>query len=66
MEVLPDGREKVYQDSGELNALGVVKFVFPNHFGIFMHDTPHKKFFERDIRAYSHGCIRLQDPMDVA
>ncbi|MBL6974671.1 MAG: L,D-transpeptidase family protein [Deltaproteobacteria bacterium] len=66
VEVLPDGREKVYQDSGELNALGVVKFVFPNHFGIFMHDTPHKKFFERDIRAYSHGCIRLQDPMDVA
>lgn len=66
VEVLPDGREKVYQDSGEQNALGVVKFFFPNPFGIFMHDTPHKKFFKRDIRGYSHGCIRLQNPMDVA
>ena len=66
VEVLPDGREKVYQDSGEENALGRVKFVFPNPYGIFMHDTPHKKYFKRDIRAYSHGCIRLQDPMKVA
>jgi len=66
VEILPDGRERVYQESGNENALGRVKFVFPNPYGIFMHDTPHKHFFNRDIRAYSHGCIRLHDPLDVA
>ena len=62
----PDGSEEIYQDSGDQNALGRVKFVFPNPYGIFMHDTNQKPFFEREIRAFSHGCIRLQDPFDVA
>jgi len=66
VEVLPDGREKVYQDSGDENALGRVKFVFPNPYGIFMHDTPQKRYFKKEIRAYSHGCVRLKDPMEVA
>ncbi len=66
VKTLPDGRELIYQDAGDSNALGRVKFVFPNPFGIFMHDTNLKKFFDREIRAYSHGCIRLQDPFKVA
>ncbi len=66
VKVLPDGREVIYQDSGDSNALGRVKFVFPNSFGIFMHDTNNKRIFDREIRAFSHGCIRLQDPFKVA
>ncbi|MBP7124966.1 L,D-transpeptidase family protein [Myxococcota bacterium] len=61
----PDGTEEVYQDSGDQNALGRVKFVFPNPYGIFMHDTNLKAFFRKEIRAFSHGCIRLQDPFEV-
>ncbi len=44
------------------NALGRVKFIFPNHHSVYMHDTPAKSLFKRKIRAYSHGCIRLADP----
>jgi len=44
------------------NALGRVKFIFPNHHSVYMHDTPAKYLFKRKVRAYSHGCIRLQDP----
>jgi len=61
----PDGTEEVYQDSGDQNALGRVKFVFPNPYGIFMHDTNLKAFFRKEVRAFSHGCIRLQDPFEV-
>jgi len=66
VETLPDGREIVYQKSGEGNALGKIKFNFPNEYGIFMHDTNMKSFFKREIRAYSHGCVRLDDPVPVA
>ncbi|HOI11262.1 MAG TPA: L,D-transpeptidase family protein, partial [Myxococcota bacterium] len=66
VKTLPDGRELIYQDAGDDNALGRVKFVFPNPYGIFMHDTNLKKYFDREIRAFSHGCIRLQDPFEVA
>ncbi len=66
VKVNPDGSEEIYQDSGDDNALGRVKFVFPNPYGIFMHDTNQKQFFQREIRAFSHGCIRLQDPLEVA
>lgn len=48
------------------NALGRVKFMFPNRYNIYLHDTPAKSLFNRDRRAYSHGCIRLADPMDFA
>jgi len=44
------------------NALGRVKFIFPNHHSVYMHDTPTKYLFKRKVRAYSHGCVRLQDP----
>jgi len=66
VEMLPDGREIVYQKSGEGNALGKIKFNFPNKYGIFMHDTNMKQFFRKEIRAYSHGCVRLDDPVPIA
>ncbi len=48
------------------NALGLVKFMFPNRYNIYLHDTPAKNLFSRQVRAYSHGCIRLNDPFDFA
>ena len=48
------------------NALGRVKFMFPNRYNIYLHDTPAKHLFGREVRAYSHGCIRLSDPFDFA
>ncbi|MEM8537268.1 MAG: L,D-transpeptidase family protein, partial [Pseudomonadota bacterium] len=48
------------------NALGLVKFMFPNRHNIYLHDTPAKRLFGREIRAYSHGCIRLADPFEFA
>ncbi len=48
------------------NALGLVKFMFPNRYNIYLHDTPSKSLFGRETRAFSHGCIRLADPFDFA
>ncbi|TCO69811.1 L,D-transpeptidase family protein [Rhodovulum euryhalinum] len=48
------------------NALGLVKFMFPNPYNIYLHDTPSKSLFDREVRAFSHGCIRLGDPFDFA
>ena len=48
------------------NALGRVKFMFPNQHNIYLHDTPSKSLFTREVRAFSHGCVRLQDPFDFA
>jgi murein L,D-transpeptidase YcbB/YkuD len=48
------------------NALGRVKFMFPNRFNIYLHDTPSKNLFNRDARAFSHGCVRLQKPFEFA
>ena len=48
------------------NALGLVKFMFPNQYNIYLHDTPSKSLFGREVRAYSHGCVRLADPFDFA
>jgi L,D-transpeptidase YcbB len=48
------------------NALGLVKFMFPNRFNIYLHDTPSKSLFARDTRAYSHGCVRVQKPFELA
>jgi L,D-transpeptidase YcbB len=54
------------QPPSERNALGVVKFMFPNPYNIYLHDTPDKGLFSKEMRAYSHGCIRLGDPIDFA
>ena len=53
------------QVPGYKNALGKVKFLFPNKFSVYMHDTPTKHLFKRDQRAFSHGCIRLQKPREL-
>ena len=57
---------EIKQNPSNLNALGLVKFMFPNRFSIYMHDTPSKELFFRDERTFSHGCIRVQDPFDFA
>jgi murein L,D-transpeptidase YcbB/YkuD len=56
----------VYQPPGRSNALGRVKFMFPNRHAIYMHDTPHKHLFKHSRRAYSHGCLRVRDPLKLA
>jgi murein L,D-transpeptidase YcbB/YkuD len=56
----------VRQPPGGGNALGQLKIMFPNAHAIYMHDTPQKKFFARDMRALSHGCVRLVDPKKMA
>src|SRR5690554_7398007 len=48
------------------NALGQVKFILPNKYNIYLHDTPHKSLFEKPHRAFSHGCVRIENPMDFA
>jgi murein L,D-transpeptidase YcbB/YkuD len=53
------------QTAGTHNALGKVKFLFPNKFSVYMHDTPTKHLFKKDKRAFSHGCIRLQKPREL-
>lgn len=59
-------RFDIYQPPGPGNALGVVKFAFPNKHLVYMHDTPTKSLFERPSRAYSHGCMRVRDPRRLA
>ncbi|MBC2835439.1 L,D-transpeptidase family protein [Paragemmobacter straminiformis] len=54
------------QPPSDGNALGKVKFMFPNPYNIYLHDTPAKDLFAKEVRAYSHGCIRLADPFDFA
>lgn len=54
------------QPPSRSNALGLVKFMFPNKHNIYLHDTPAKSLFARDVRAFSHGCVRLADPFDFA
>jgi L,D-transpeptidase YcbB len=56
----------VYQPSGNANALGVVKFLFPNKHAVYLHDTPTKNLFNNASRAYSHGCIRIRNPVRFA
>lgn len=60
------GIPQVRQLPGPWNSLGRVKFLFPNSFDIYFHDTNAKYLFEKDNRAYSHGCIRLADPVKMA
>ncbi|MAW08402.1 MAG: murein L,D-transpeptidase [Halobacteriovoraceae bacterium] len=54
------------QPPSRSNALGLVKFMFPNKYNIYLHDTPQKSLFSRETRAFSHGCIRLQKPFEFA
>jgi Uncharacterized protein conserved in bacteria len=68
MEIVKEEKDipVIRQLPGNKNQLGKVKFLFPNSFNIYFHDTPHKGIFEKDKRAYSHGCIRLSEPEKLA
>ena len=56
----------IRQKPGDDNALGKMKFIFPNNFSIYLHDTPSKSIFNQSKRAFSHGCIRVENPMKLA
>ena len=59
-------RRRIRQRPGPKNALGFVKFLFPNDFNIYLHDTPNHELFKKDVRAFSHGCIRVEKPAELA
>ena len=59
-------RIQIKQPPGERNALGSIKFMFPNPFAVYLHDTPSKSLFQKDYRAFSHGCMRVMNPWDFA
>jgi murein L,D-transpeptidase YcbB/YkuD len=61
-----NGAIRIFQPPGERNALGRIRFNFPNKFLVYQHDTPDKKLFALSARAYSHGCMRVQNPDDYA
>jgi murein L,D-transpeptidase YcbB/YkuD len=60
------GATRIRQKPGPENSLGLVKFLFPNDFNIYLHDTPQKELFDKDVRAFSHGCIRVEKPLELA
>jgi murein L,D-transpeptidase YcbB/YkuD len=61
-----DGSIRIFQPPGERNALGRIRFNFPNRFLVYQHDTPNKNLFAKSERAYSHGCMRVQNPDEYA
>jgi len=61
-----DGLPVIRQNPGGTNALGRVKFIFPNSYNIYFHDTPAKSLFKEETRAFSHGCIRIGEPEKLA
>ena len=61
-----DGETRIRQRPGPKNSLGLVKFLFPNEFNVYLHDTPNDELFAKDVRAFSHGCIRLEQPAALA
>jgi murein L,D-transpeptidase YcbB/YkuD len=53
------------QDPGPLNPLGRIKFMFPNQFNVYLHDTPSKRLFSENVRTFSHGCTRIEKPLEL-
>ena len=66
LEQLRAGKLFVRQNPGPKNSLGLVKFIFPNSYNVYMHDSPEQELFSRARRDFSHGCIRLEKPADLA
>ena len=66
MEVVSDSPYRLRQRAGKDNPLGQIKFMFPNEFDIYLHDTPADHLFDRAERDFSHGCIRLEKPIELA
>ena len=57
---------RLRQEPGPLNALGTLKFMFPNKYDVYLHDTPAKNLFSDNVRAFSHGCTRIEKPLELA
>jgi len=66
LEEIRRGKLFIRQRPGPKNSLGLVKFLFPNEFDVYMHDTPATELFAKSRRDFSHGCIRLERPADLA
>ena len=66
LEQLRSGKLFIRQNPGPKNSLGLVKFIFPNTYNVYMHDSPEQELFSRTRRDFSHGCIRLEKPADLA
>jgi L,D-transpeptidase YcbB len=66
LEQLRVGKLFIRQTPGPKNSLGLAKFIFPNNYSIYFHDTPEQVFFSKSRRDFSHGCIRLERPADLA
>jgi murein L,D-transpeptidase YcbB/YkuD len=63
---LRSGALTIQQKPGPKNALGLVKFIFPNHYNVYLHSTPAPELFLKARRDFSHGCIRVEDPVALA
>jgi murein L,D-transpeptidase YcbB/YkuD len=66
IEALAAGKLRLRQMPGEDNALGLVKFLFPNTYNVYLHSTPAHRLFKESVRTFSHGCIRVSDPLALA
>jgi len=66
LTALAAGKLRLRQQPGEDNALGLVKFIFPNNYNVYLHSTPAHSLFKEPVRAFSHGCIRVSDPLALA
>jgi murein L,D-transpeptidase YcbB/YkuD len=66
LRALQSGALRLRQRPGELNALGAIKFAMPNHHSVYLHATPARRLFREPSRAFSHGCIRVADPVALA
>jgi murein L,D-transpeptidase YcbB/YkuD len=66
-QVSPDNFSyRIEQSAGEKNAMGKMKFMFPNRFSVYLHDTPSKNDYSRQDRAMSHGCVRVENYLELA
>ena len=66
LKALAAGKLRLRQQPGEDNALGLVKFMFPNSYNVYLHSTPAHGLFKQSVRTFSHGCIRVSDPLALA
>jgi len=66
LATLAAGKFRLRQQPGEDNALGLAKFIFPNNYNVYLHSTPAHNLFKEPMRAFSHGCIRVSDPLALA
>lgn len=66
LQALTAGKLRLRQQPGEDNALGLIKFMFPNSYNVYLHSTPAHELFKQPVRTFSHGCIRVSDPLGLA